>query len=174
MLIFIGKGSRLKSFGELANFAEVNKEKLYVVAAGKVMPECAAAAEKLRALGMVVENRFISDEELLSLYGVADYAWCFYAPDYDQSSGIFGRAIQLGVKPVIRAGSVIAKIVDALEIEGVKLETEDLSKKVDAADIIGKFEGESLTLAERQDLFTKLRDESLQKLQNALQLSVRE
>ena len=43
---------------------------------------------------------------MLALYSIADLAWCFYSPEYDQASGILGRALQFSVTPVVRKGSV--------------------------------------------------------------------
>src|ERR1700685_4165033 len=37
----------------------------------------------------------------------ADLVWSCYAPDYNQSSGIHGRAVQLGIPVVVRRGSYI-------------------------------------------------------------------
>jgi len=49
----------------------------------------------------------ISDEELFSLYGCADYIWCKYALSNEISSGIFGRAYQLGKVAIVREGSYL-------------------------------------------------------------------
>jgi hypothetical protein len=38
--------------------------------------------------------------------------WSCYAPDYDQASGIFGRAVQLGVPAIVRTSSYLAKLAD--------------------------------------------------------------
>jgi hypothetical protein len=54
-------------------------------------------------------DRFISNEELFDLYACADLIWCCYAADYDQASGVFGRAIQLGIPVVVREGALIHK-----------------------------------------------------------------
>jgi len=59
---------------------------------------------------MIVEDRYDTDAEIVSLYRVADLAWCRYAPGYDQASLVFGRALQIGVTPVLREGSVIADL----------------------------------------------------------------
>lgn len=54
------------------------------------------------------------DEEILSLYKVADLVWCSDAPDDDQASGVFGRAIQTGVEPVFRKGSLPDRLLSEL------------------------------------------------------------
>jgi len=80
--------------------------KLLVVAAGNVPSDAASGISKISGAGALVVDRFVSDDELESLYGVSDSIWTCYEPRYDQSSGIFGRAIQTGVRPVVRAGSI--------------------------------------------------------------------
>jgi hypothetical protein len=43
----------------------------------------------------------------MSLFRAADAAWCCYPPERDLSSGIFGRAVQFGIAPIVRQGSVL-------------------------------------------------------------------
>lgn len=83
-----------------------------VVCAGRVMPGNGDLAARLSAQGALIIDRFISDAELESLYGIADAIWACYAPDYDQASGVFGRAIQWGVPVIVRESSVIATFAD--------------------------------------------------------------
>ena len=111
VLIFIGAANRIKGFDELIEWARRDHATLLVVVAGKVTEPYQPAADELRRLGMIVEDRYVTDEEILSLYKVADLAWCRYAPDYDQASGVFGRAVQTGVEPVVREGSLSAKLI---------------------------------------------------------------
>jgi hypothetical protein len=105
--IFIGSANRSKDFAGFVEMAERDADSVLCVSAGRVAADCAALAARLRDLGMIVEDRFVSDDEILSLYKVADMAWCRYAPDYDQASGVFGRALQTGVEPLVRPGSVV-------------------------------------------------------------------
>lgn len=77
------------------------------VSAGKVDPAMAAQRERFDTSGGMSVDRFISDEELLSLFGEGAVIWCCYAPDYDQASGIFGRAYQFEKPVVVRSGSQI-------------------------------------------------------------------
>lgn len=107
VIIFIGAANRIKGFDELIEWARRDHATLLVVVAGKVTEPYQAAAEELRGLGMLVEDRYVTDAEILSLYKVADLAWCRYSVDYDQASGVFGRALQTGVTPVVREGSVL-------------------------------------------------------------------
>lgn len=75
----------------------------------------------MEALGGVVFDRMVSDEELLSLYGASDLVWSCYSPHYNQSSGIFGRAFQLGKPSLVRESSYLADLADILEHPALRL-----------------------------------------------------
>lgn len=92
-------------------------DEVLVVGAGRVRPQDAECARRLEAAGALVVDRFITDAELDSLYGIAGLIWSCYAPGYDQASGIFGRAVQYGVPPVVREGSLIAAFATANGID---------------------------------------------------------
>ena len=77
---------------------------------GSVSPPLKSSASQFAGAGGFGCDRFISDEELIELYRAADLIWCVYAPDYDQASGILGRAMQLGLPVIARRGSVIERI----------------------------------------------------------------
>lgn len=47
------------------------------------------------------------EQALLKGYKYADFIWCGYASDYDQMSGIYGRAVQLSKSVIVRRGSLI-------------------------------------------------------------------
>jgi hypothetical protein len=91
------------------------RETWFFVAAGRVAPASRAAADAFTAEGGLLVDRFIEDAELQDLYDVADLVWACYAPDYDQASGIFGRAVQLGVPAAIRAGSYLESLASAVD-----------------------------------------------------------
>ena len=116
-----------------ADHADIRDRYLFV-AAGKVTDSLKDTAEAFMAAGGVVLNRFISDDELLGLYGASDLVWCCYAPNYDQASGIFGRAIQLGRTPIIRAGSLVDRLSRNLSIPAIAVSYEPQ----DAASILAE------------------------------------
>jgi hypothetical protein len=104
-----------KGLGFLAGTLERHPQMMthaFIVCAGRVMPGNSDLAARLLAQGALLVDRFISDAELESLYGIADAIWACYAPDYDEASGVFGRAIQWGVPVIVREGSVIAAFAD--------------------------------------------------------------
>lgn len=114
VMIFIGSGNRIKGFPEFVAQVEKDKQKTLAVVAGRVNPEYKILSDRLKQCSMIVEDRFVTDEEILSLYNVADFAWCRYAADYDQASGVFGRALQTGVTPIFRTSSIIENLYDRL------------------------------------------------------------
>lgn len=125
VMIFIGSANRIKGFSCFVEVAQRAPETLLVVA-GRIAPEYQDEAQQLRANGMIVEDRYVTDDEILSLYKVADYAWCRYAPDYDQASGVFGRAAQTNAVPIVRDGSLLERLARSL---GVRYSTADALKE---------------------------------------------
>lgn len=70
----------------------------------------------------IVIDRYLTDEELLSLYPVADLVWAAYAPSYDQASGIFGRAVQLGRPVIVRRASLMQGYAVMLDVPAIVLD----------------------------------------------------
>lgn len=125
VLTFLGTVTKGKGFGHLAAMIAADPtltRKLCVVVAGRVSPESAADAAAVEKAGAIVWNRRISDAELAALYHASSVVWACYHPEYDQASGIFGRAVQRGRRPVIRDGAVIVgHYVDRLKIDALRL-----------------------------------------------------
>ena len=84
-------------------------ERYCVVCAGVLGPD-SSKFQRLLARADLVEARHLSQEELFSLYGVADVLWCCYPPERDMSSGIFGRALQFSKPTIVRQGSMIHRL----------------------------------------------------------------
>lgn len=103
------------AFARLYRQSEAIQQAILFAFGGKVDRELEHDAEALAASGGFSLNRFVSDEELRGLYEAADLVWCAYDPDYDQASGILGRAMQLGIPVIARPGSIVARIC---ELEG--------------------------------------------------------
>jgi len=108
-----GKG--FDFFSDLWTSSDDLRRRFLFIAAGTVPAELSAHAERFTAAGGVLVNRRISDEELLDFYAIADGVWCCYAPDYDQASGIFGRAVQFAKMAVVRRGSHLERFAQVLE-----------------------------------------------------------
>jgi glycosyltransferase involved in cell wall biosynthesis len=86
--------------------------KFFFVAAGRIDPGSSGLAKRFSELGGIALDRFITDSELFSLYRVADYLWAAYAPEYDQSSGVFGRALQTAGPLLVREGALIENLAN--------------------------------------------------------------
>lgn len=107
VIVFIGRGTLRKGIDEFAMLSSKYKKQCFFTLAGRVDDESKAFADELESSGMLVFDRFISDEELLSLYGIAGYCWCKYASSSDVNSGIFGRSFQLSVPAIVRKGGLL-------------------------------------------------------------------
>lgn len=86
------------------------REKFLFVAAGKIAPACQDKAKAFESAGGFLLARRIEDAELMRFYTLADMIWSCYAPAYDQSSGIFGRAVQFGIPAIVRATSALQEL----------------------------------------------------------------
>lgn len=125
ILAFVGTASAIKGIGLLRDLiADPSwpSDEIFVVAAGRFPDGNGASADEFTALGALALPRVISDAELRALYAGADLIWASYRPDYDQASGIFGRAVQTGRTPVLRAGSLIARFARQNDISAVELD----------------------------------------------------
>lgn len=145
VLTFLGTVNAGKGFGHLAAIIAADPtltEKLCVVIAGHVQKDSAGDADAAAKAGAIVWDRRISDSELAALYRASSAVWACYHPDYDQASGIFGRAVQRGRRPVIRDGAVIVgSYVDRLGIDAVRL-SEDPRQA--AATLIAELTGQEI------------------------------
>jgi hypothetical protein len=94
----------------LAQHCKLNDSTLVWVIAGDCTALGTEIVDALVGAGCIVINRRISNQELFYLYDAADFVWACYEPSYDQSSGIFSRAIQLGKRVIVRANSRIHRM----------------------------------------------------------------
>jgi glycosyltransferase involved in cell wall biosynthesis len=143
VVIFIGRATREKGFFDLYEFMTRFPDKLLVVA-GKIADDCTYIAEKFLEMGMIVHNRWVSDEEILSIYRLADYAWCSYLPEYDQPSGVYGRAVQMKVMPIIRKNSFLEKLSLKLGVAYITKNNEFIDNKYKSSVDIKYLENESI------------------------------
>ncbi|TIS63193.1 hypothetical protein [Mesorhizobium sp.] len=139
ILCFLGSVRKSKGFEFLADIVSDHPDlakDVFVVAVGRVDPACGDDCARLISAGGMVVDRFVSDDELLSLYKTCDFAWCCYEPDYDQASGIFGRSVQLGTRPIIRKGAYLEKYAQEGAVAPVCLvygDTRDAAANIAAA-----------------------------------------
>lgn len=113
-VVSLGAQSREKGIAILAEAAASGRlEDWCIVVAGKVAADMHDSKATLEAKGHLVIDRYLSDAEIIAAYAAADAMWCLYDPAYDQASGILGRALQFGVRPLVRAGSISEKLCRA-------------------------------------------------------------
>ena len=92
-------------FSDLCCAGLLDRSRYFCVAAGPVAKASADAAKRFVDAGGLLYDDFVSDDVIMSLYGVADLVWACYPAFNDQASGIFGRAAQFGIPAIVREGS---------------------------------------------------------------------
>lgn len=126
IVIALGVQNKGKGIEQLAeNITNLSQNDYCIVIAGRFAESAKEMKQKLADLGALIFDRFITDEEILALYAIADAVWCFYDPSYDQASGILGRAIQLNVAPIVRKGSFSELLCDNENIFHISAENKD-------------------------------------------------
>jgi hypothetical protein len=168
ILVALGAQYREKGFDFLVDLwvssPELRASHLFV-ACGRVMRDSKVAAKRFQEAGGVLLDRRIEEAELFALYGVADLVWSCYPPDYNQSSGIHGRAVQLGVPVVVRKGSYIDAIGEILSHPSLALRFEDTSE---AASLLLKWNPRRVDPEFSDSLVRRMRDHSVSVLAAAL------
>tara|TARA_B110000090_G_scaffold192744_1_gene226407 strand:- start:507 stop:1508 length:1002 start_codon:yes stop_codon:yes gene_type:complete len=101
----------------------------YLFIFGGKLEGCTDLLEKFERFGGMSFNRFVSEEELIALYASSDLVWAFYDEEYDQASGIFGRALQFGVPSIIRSGSLVDRLCKIEKIPSLALTTDNINLK---------------------------------------------
>jgi hypothetical protein len=128
VICFAGHVTRIKGFEYFVALLRDHKhlsDTCLFVAAGANDGEVRHLGEDFLRLGGFAINRTLSDVEIESLYTVSDAMWACYAPEYDQASGIFGRALQLGVPVIVRDGSLIHRLSKRVSASVVALKYND-------------------------------------------------
>ena len=161
-----------KGFPFLAEILQANpslSDSVLVVAAGKVQANASDAARIFVANGGVLFNRRIEDDELESLYRIANAVWCCYEPRYDQASGIFGRAMQFGIPVIVRKSSLIERFAASTPLPVISVAYGDKQQAASllASTIPPRLAGESF--ARHADAIASWRDHFIQALETALQ-----
>ncbi|MCP9234077.1 hypothetical protein NMG46_28395 [Mesorhizobium sp. LMG 17147] len=106
----LNAGKGLEFLADTLEKFPVIREHTQVVVAGSTNPHTRGVLTRLSDAGSVVIDRFLSDAELLSLIGTSELVWACYDPRYDQASGVFGRAVQLGSVPITREGAIVSQV----------------------------------------------------------------
>ncbi|MDB4178044.1 hypothetical protein N9797_01755 [Gammaproteobacteria bacterium] len=101
----------------ILEYPELTK-KISFIFAGRSPADDQDIIEKLKQKDVLVIDRFITDLEMESVYNIADMIWCCYEPSYNQSSGIFGRAIQHRKDVIVRSNSILSNFCENERIQG--------------------------------------------------------
>lgn len=162
----IGRQDHAKGFDWFAKlYAEhaAMRDEMLFAFAGKVATDSESWLPIFERAGGYACNRFISNTELLDIYASADLIWCAYTPDYDQASGILGRAAQLGIPAVVRRDSLAHRLCRSEALAHIAFDP-----ATDWRQLIGRLQREApqQTLARQQ----RMRDQSLKRLHHALGL----
>jgi glycosyltransferase involved in cell wall biosynthesis len=123
VLVFLGTVALEKGIDRLAEILQCSpnlSEKICVIIAGRVNKNCKNQVNICVSHGATLWDRRVSDEEMASLYVASELVWVCYNSNYDQASGIFGRAVQHSRRPVINEQATIvgyySKILNINEI----------------------------------------------------------
>ena len=132
IMAFIGTASPFKGVSQICEMMADPSwdDSVCVIFVGRVPQEVSSLIMKAEGLGAVVIPRFISNDELDGIYEVSDLIWAAYHPGYDQASGNFGRAIQSGKVPVVRAGTLIARLAKHLDYPAVAIDFNNLQDAI--------------------------------------------
>ncbi len=117
ILLFLGHKSYIKGFDRLVEIMEADKDiisRFCIVAAGSIEKSTLKMPERFSKAGGVAIDRYLSEDEVLSLKTTSSVVWALYDPYYNSSSGMFGRAMQLGKKTIVRKGTYIEQMANEL------------------------------------------------------------
>jgi len=132
VLCALGGQDRIKGFDIFSTTYINNKniQKKFLFAYGGKVKGYDKLAINFDKNGGYSKNEFISNDEFISLYASSDLVWALYAEDYDQASGIFGRAVQFGIPVLVRKDSLIHKICILEEIPHIAMIKEEMHKLI--------------------------------------------
>lgn len=119
ILISLGaqsEGKGFQYFTELQSVIRKSNSDWMFVAVGPVAKDMRCTANVFERNGGILVDRFVNDREFLSLFGIADVIWGVYSPQYDQASGVFGRAFQYQKRVLLRSGSIIIETATRLGV----------------------------------------------------------
>jgi hypothetical protein len=167
-LIALGTQSKTKGFDYLVDIWCASprlREQYIFVVAGKLAASSAAQAKRFVDLGGMLVNKRIANGDLFYLYKKADIIWSCYAEGYDQSSGIHGRAVQLGIPVLVRNDSCIDRLGKSLGYPSLGLPADAAGA---AAEQILSWHPGGVDAGRRKETADKMRLRSLSVLVNAL------
>ncbi|TCP58764.1 hypothetical protein EV663_11730 [Rhodovulum bhavnagarense] len=161
-LYFLGHGSRRKGFDLFLDLSEQisggYEFKMVGLADNEFAHRKIPNAEGKNKDGSAGHASF---KDFIDAYLRADLIWCYYPAESNLSSGIFGRAIQLGAHAIVRKDSYLSKFAEKYNLAYSALEDPVISARISALvifsgcseqsrfELIDKFEKLSLARLER-------------------------
>ncbi len=123
---FLGKQDESKGVNYILPFLNsFGVDRPDLIVRGKFSIDAQDVLERLRLeYNCDVINEFVDNDQLFNGYFSSDLIWCCYDPLYDQSSGILGRALQLGRVPIVRANSIAEGICRKLKVSYYSFDTD--------------------------------------------------
>lgn len=94
-------------FFDVALRAAQRRLALRFVFAGDTSRIDAGLRQRFGAAGGLLLSRMEYDREFVSCIRSADWIWCCYRPDWNRSSGLFGRVLQLNKRCIVRKDSYL-------------------------------------------------------------------
>lgn len=168
LVVALGSQNHSKGFDCMVDLwcasPELRDAYLFAVA-GKIGADSLSNAQRFERNGGFLLNKRIDNDELFGLYQMADIVWSCYAPQYDQASGIHGRAVQLGIPVVVREGSYLEKLGEMIGHPTLVLNFENPQS---AADNLLSWHPSPVDEETRTKVVTKMREHSLVILAEAI------
>jgi hypothetical protein len=109
----VGRQDKSKGFDSFSSLYINNKciqDNFCFVSGGKISGISDSKINHFLTAGALVINEKISNEMIAALYKSADIIWACYSSNYDQSSGVLGRALQYSLPVIVRKGSIAESI----------------------------------------------------------------
>jgi hypothetical protein len=160
IIVSLGVQNKNKGYEILANtLPSLDAAGWFVVAAGKVAEKQKHISQELISRGMISEDRFLNDDEIIAAYAAADVVWCLYDPTYDQASGILGRAIQFGLPALVRKGSFSEAFCQSEAVPHIAAESsESILEALEKRPSNSSMKGRSFALKLRQQNIARLEE----------------
>ena len=121
VISFVGRVSRRKGAKQFFELVVNAPQNYLFIVAGKIDHDIGQNIKKSQFSNVHFLDYYVSDDELLEVYRISNYVWACYDISCDQSSGIFGRAVQLQKVPIVREGSYIESLAKFLKVKHVSL-----------------------------------------------------
>lgn len=170
-VVMLGILSRLKGFDQFVDLwirEPAVREAFRFIAAGKLDPELADLGVAFAEAGGELVNQWISDDQIYSYYREADIVWCAYDRSYDQASGIFGRAFQLGVPSVVTENSMLHRQAKELGQDVLALSPDWVGSSFTTANLLLSWSPQRVSYYAREAQVKEMRDRDIKVLATAL------